>query len=65
MMMSVLSNGEAMAKFHGMLIHQGVDKKTATEICYGDASSVLPKASYQKNIVYTGKEGSLHFTVAY
>ncbi|XP_024084297.1 uncharacterized protein LOC106663889 isoform X2 [Cimex lectularius] len=43
----VLTNGEALKKFNQMMILQGVNKRVADEICYGDACKVIPTANHK------------------
>jgi thymidine phosphorylase len=43
--LKVLDSGEALEKFHLMLICQGVAEVTATTLCRGDMWSVLPSVS--------------------
>ncbi|GFQ82635.1 thymidine phosphorylase [Trichonephila clavata] len=53
-----LSNGEALKKFHDMLLHQHTDKEVAQNLCYGDASEVFKEeAPYKTNFTYSGEEG--------
>jgi thymidine phosphorylase len=40
--LKLLKSGEALEKFHSMLICQGVAEETATNLCHGDMYSVLP-----------------------
>lgn len=45
-----------------MIILQNVDKETANDLCYGDASKALKnKAPYVTKLEYTGKEGTSYF----
>lgn len=54
---SVLKNGQALAKFHDMLICQGVSENIASVICYGNADSILSKELHTTDIHHIGSEG--------
>lgn len=55
--MGALIDGRALEKFHSMIVQQGVTLETANELCYGDASKILPKVQYDTDIVYEGIDG--------
>ncbi|GFU57430.1 thymidine phosphorylase [Nephila pilipes] len=53
-----LKNGEALKKFHDMLIQQRTDEEVARNLCYGDPSEVFNnKAPNKTNFIYSGEEG--------
>ena len=64
--LKVLNSGEALAKFHLMLISQGVNKVNATTLCQGDMWSVLPSVSPNRITIieaYSSGTCTRHYTV--
>lgn len=57
MIMDVIENGTALAKFHSMIIHQGVRPEIAHLLCSRNGFFILPKTPYQTDIVYDGEDG--------
>ena len=41
-----LKDGRALLKFEDMIKHQGVEEKTARELCHGCIDLVLPRAEH-------------------